>query len=85
MGNIVPFLRERVFDPQDIQAMSMALDEVCAALNLPAGDNQARRAIAERIIALAGRGERNAMKLRDRVLREAAVPLYRTSELKSVC
>ena len=73
MGNIVPFLRERVFEPQDIQAMSMALDEVCAAMNLPVGDNQGRRAIADRIILWAGRGERNPMKLREHVLREAAV------------
>ena len=35
MGNIIPFLRERVFEPQDIQAMSLALDEVCAVLTLP--------------------------------------------------
>ncbi len=75
MGNIVPFLRESAFDPQEIQAMSLALDEVCAALNLPVGDNKGRQAIAERIIALAGRGERSPMKLRERVLNEAAVPL----------
>ena len=55
MGNIIPFLRERVFEPQDIQAMSLALDEVCAVLKLPVGDNHGREAIAERIIALAGR------------------------------
>ena len=73
MGNIIPFLRERVFDPQDIQAMSLALDEVCAALKLPVHDNHGREAIAERIIALAGRGERSPIKLRERVLREAAV------------
>ena len=73
MGNIVPFLRERVFGPQDIQAMSVALDEVCAALNLPGGDNQARRAIADRMITLATRGERNPTKLRERMLQEAAL------------
>ena len=75
MSDIIPFLRERVFDPQDIQAMSMALDEVCVALKLPNGDNRDRQAIAERIIALAERGERSPMMLRERVLREAAVPL----------
>jgi hypothetical protein len=31
MGTIVPFLRaeENVFDPQDITAMSTALDHIC--------------------------------------------------------
>lgn len=84
MGNIIPFLRG-VFDPQDVQAMSLALDEVCLALDLRACDNQARQVIAERIIALAERGERSPMRLRERVLQEAGVPLYRPAELKSVC
>jgi len=75
MGNIIPFLREQVFDPQDIQAMSRVLDEVCVALNLPRGDNTVRQAIADRIVILAGRGERNPVRLREQVLREAGVPL----------
>ena len=75
MSDIIPFLRKQAFDPQDIQAMSQVLDEVCAALHLPDGDNRDRQAIAERIIALAERGERSPMRLRERVLREAAVPL----------
>jgi len=38
MGAIVPFLKEQsVFDPTDIQAMSMALDDVCDALALKFG------------------------------------------------
>jgi hypothetical protein len=73
MGNIVPFLRERgAFLPQ---AMSQALDEVCVALQVADGDKQARQAIAERIVTLAQRGERNPMQLRQRVLVEAALPL----------
>jgi hypothetical protein len=76
MGNIVPFLRERgAFLPQDVQAMSQALDEVCVALQVADGDKQARQAIAERIVTLAQRGERNPMQLRQRVLVEAALPL----------
>jgi hypothetical protein len=31
---IVPFLNDNVFGPQDIQAMSTALEDVCKILNL---------------------------------------------------
>ena len=72
--SITPFLTDGAFDPNDIKAMSMALDDVCEALNLAVG-NPAREIIAERIIALARNGERSPTLLRDRVLREAAVDL----------
>lgn len=71
MGNIVPFLRNRAFGPQDIQAMSLALDEVCLALDVPQGDNEVRRVVAERIIALAQGGACNAAVLRERLLNES--------------
>lgn len=78
MGAIIPFLRdEAAFDPTDIQAMSMALDDVCDALNLPADADNARETIAVRIIELARLGERSVTLLRDRVLSEAksGIPL----------
>jgi hypothetical protein len=71
MGNIVPFLRDSAFGPQEIQAMSQALDEVCASLGVHTGNNEARRVIAERIINLARRGDCNTIQLRDRVLQES--------------
>jgi hypothetical protein len=73
MGTIVPFLRrdENVFDPNDITAMSTALDDVCNMLDLPAGP--AREVMALRIIDLARGGERNPARLRERVLREAGM------------
>ena len=50
--SITRFLNgDGVFDPNDIKAMSMALDDVCKTLNLVDG-NPAREVIAERIIAL---------------------------------
>jgi hypothetical protein len=55
--------------------MSQALDEVCVALEIADGDKQARQAIAERIVTLAKRGERNPMQLRHRGLVEAALRL----------
>ena len=59
MGTIVPFLQtaDNAFDPKDITAMSMALDDVCKTLNLR-DDNSARQVMAVRIIKLAKRGER---------------------------
>jgi hypothetical protein len=72
MATILPFLRggDGVFDPKDITAMSMALDDVCKELNLR-DDGAARAVIAVRIIDLAKTGERSPTRLRDRVLREA--------------
>jgi len=70
MGTIVPFLKDAVFEPGDIQAMSMALNDVCNELKV-AGDGSAKEIIAIRIIELATRGERNRIKLRDRLLAEA--------------
>ena len=72
MGAIVPFLKtdEAVFGPQDVLAMSTALDDVCTTLNLN-GQTSAKEIVAIRIIELARLGERSAAKLRDRVLHEA--------------
>ena len=72
MGAIVPFLKSNkaVFGPQDVLAMSTALDDVCTTLHLD-GQTSAKEIVAIRIIELARLGERSAAKLRDRVLREA--------------
>ena len=70
MATILPFVKDGVFDHEDITAMSTALDDVCEILNL-GGDNSAREVIASRIIDLARAGERNPTRLRDRILHEA--------------
>jgi hypothetical protein len=81
MGTIIPFLRDgaclrdSVFEPHDIKAMSMALDDVCETLKLR-DDSSAREVIAARIIELARRGERSPTRLRDRVLHEAGLAEY---------
>jgi hypothetical protein len=64
---------DTAFDPHDIQAMSMALEDVCNALKLSKGNGRDhdRAVIATRIIDLARQGERSPTKLRDRVLQEA--------------
>ena len=61
---------EHIFGPEATAAMGIALDQVCNVLRV--GSNaDAREIIATRIIELARRGERDAKKLRDRVLMEA--------------
>lgn len=72
MTAILPYLGDAVFAPKDITAMSMALDDICDALNILDG-SPAQEVIAERIIALATTGERSPTLLRDRVLREAGL------------
>jgi hypothetical protein len=74
MPMITPFLNNGgIFDPKDITAMSMALDDVCKELEISAGAAAARETIATRIIELARRGERSPTRLRDRVLNEFRV------------
>ena len=73
MATIVPFLQpDTVFGPKDIQAMAMALDDVCKALQLADDAKRPREVIALRIIELARYGVRSPTQLRDRVLSEAS-------------
>jgi hypothetical protein len=69
---IVPFLTDNVFGPRDIQAMSMALEDVCTILNLADDDKSEKERLANKIITLAKGGEPDAALLRDRMLREIA-------------
>jgi hypothetical protein len=71
MAAILPFVPDGVFGPEDIKAMSTALNDVCKTLKLT--DGIAKEVIAERIVALARRGERSATFLRDSVLQEAGL------------
>lgn len=71
MGTILPFRQDRnVFEPKDIRAMSAALDDLSKMLKLR-DDGSARAVMAARIVDLARSGERDAGRLRNRVLREA--------------
>lgn len=64
--------QDNVFGPQDIQAMSTALEDVCKILDLSDEAKSERELLAQSILALAHQGERNAALLRDRTLREIA-------------
>jgi hypothetical protein len=70
MGAILPFASAGAFEPNDIEAMSLACAQVCNALQIN-GNAEARETIAVRVIELARRGERCPTVLRDRVLAEA--------------
>ena len=70
MVAILPSVSAGVFYPDDVEAMSLAYEEICNALHIN-GAAGARETIAERVIELARRGERCPTVLRDRVLAEA--------------
>jgi hypothetical protein len=61
-----------VFGPQDIQAMSTALEDVCNILNVADEAKGERELLAKKIITLAHQDECNPALLRDRMLREIA-------------
>lgn len=62
-----------VFGPETIQAMSMALEDVCRALKVPDGFGRERAVIAERIVELARRGERDSNRIFATILKEAGL------------
>ena len=71
MSNIVELTAGNLaFDPQDIDAMSAALDAVCKLLNVR-DNTTARELIALRIIELARCGQRSSAVLEERLLADA--------------
>ena len=52
---LAPFLNDNVFGPQDIQAMSTALEDVCKILDLSDEAKSERELLAQNILALAHR------------------------------
>jgi hypothetical protein len=70
MSAIRPFVSAGAFEPNDIEVMSLACEQVCNALHIN-GDAEARETIAARAIELARSGGNCPTLLRDRVLAEA--------------
>ena len=68
------YLTGGTFEPQDIEAMSLAFERICNALEIQPGATRERNAIAVRIIELCRRGERRPARLTERVLKEAGLP-----------
>jgi hypothetical protein len=69
---VAPFLKDRVFGPQDIEAMSTAFEGLCETLNLPDEAKGERERLTKKIIALARQGDCSAALLRGGILREIA-------------
>jgi hypothetical protein len=78
---IRPYLEGAVFDQEDIQTMSLALEEVCRVLRIGADAARDREVVAIRIIELARRGELEYRRLVERVLKEAGVDWARPPSL----
>ena len=56
---IRPFLAGQAFEPEAINAMSLALERACSALSLSLVDDPATRLVAEKIIEFAQGGIRD--------------------------
>lgn len=67
---IRPFLAGQPFDPEVVDTMSAALENVCKALGLNIVDDPATRHVAQKIIELAQRGVRDTAKLSAAALQE---------------
>jgi len=66
--SIVPFIKDRVFDPHAIAVMGEAFDAACKELHDTGQPEIVREVIAERIIELATTGELNPARLRKAAL-----------------
>ena len=75
------YLSGGTFEPEDIQAMSLAFEEVCKALEIQPGATREREVVAVRIIELCRRGERRPARLAERVLKEAGLPMMMLAAL----
>ena len=62
----------RFYDAETISVMKSAFDETCAAVPAERLTQAMRALIAERILKIAGSGERDRLRLRTRVLMEVA-------------
>jgi hypothetical protein len=69
---IRPFLAGQAFEPELIQQMSLALENVCAKLGRTLSDDPATRLVASKIIELAQRGVRDAPTLSKMTLKDIA-------------
>jgi hypothetical protein len=71
---IRPFLNGRRFDPETLRVLGVAFVQVCIALRVGDCDHDVKQAIADKVIAGAGAGERNPDILCERVLEDIRRP-----------
>ena len=67
---ILSFIRHKAFDPEEVEIMAAAFEQVCRVLRLPKRDGHACSTAAVLIIELMARGERNPSKLAYSAIRE---------------
>jgi hypothetical protein len=67
---IIPFLRGRAFDPDDLTVIDAAFQAACRSLGLTDGDDPRREAVALKVIEIAQTGQRDPDQLAARVLEE---------------
>ena len=67
---IRPFLTGQAFEPEVIQQMSLALENICGKFGMKLTDDPARRVVASKIIELSQRGVRDAPTLSEMTLNE---------------
>ncbi len=66
---IFPIFSDQAFEPERLEGLSQAYENVCAALGLNSlADDPATRAVAEKIIELAQRGVSDITSLADMTL-----------------
>lgn len=70
MDRVVGLGKVDAFEPEVIDAMSVAIERVCGSLHVPQSALGARGLIARRVMELARHGERDAIRLSDAVLGE---------------
>jgi hypothetical protein len=70
-----PFLRDAVFEPDEVHALALAFDGICHEMDLPVTATVAREVVAMRVIDLAREGLIDPTRLKDRVLHEVRIAL----------
>ena len=65
---LTPYLREAVFDPKAIEAMTAAFEAVCDSFKLLNRDDPITEIVARKVIEVAGTGERDPERIRELVL-----------------
>ena len=65
---LTPYLKEAVFDPKAIEAMTAAFEAVCVSLKLLDRDDPITEIVARKVIEVAGTGERAPERIRELVL-----------------
>jgi hypothetical protein len=67
---LTPYLKEAVFDPKAIEAMSAAFEAVCKSLQLVNRDDPIIQIVARTIIDIARTGEHDPQRIHDLALLE---------------